>query len=157
MNVTKSELYNVDIQVLWDLVTEPRALEKFHPFCKENRIITWSDDNRSDCIVYANDKVFTRNFTEWREKSNFVLDISDGNYDATVEWRIDQQEDWSKLTITIIPKFLPKNFLIRNLAKIYVRRRLMDYLSDIFKGIEYYIGNNKKVPLNHFGTHKWFS
>ena len=145
------------MQVLWDLITEPRALEKFHPFCKENKIISWSGEVRSDYIKYANNKVFTRNFTDWREKCSFVLDISDGNYDATVEWRIDQQEDWSKLTITIIPKFLPKNFLIRNLAKIYVRKRLMDYLSHIFKGIEYYIGNNKKVPLNHFGTHKWFS
>ena len=157
MNVSKSELFNVDLQVLWDLIAEPRALEKFHPFCKENKIITWSGDNRSDFIVYANNNVFTRNFTEWREKCNFVLDISDGNYDATVEWRIDRQEDRSKLTITIIPKFLPKNFLIRNLAKIYIRKRLTEYLSDIFKGLEYFISNNKKVPLNHFGTHKWFS
>ena len=155
--ISASRVFDLDIHELWELISEPGALEKYHPFCIKNDVLVWSENERKDTICYANGKVFTRKFTDWVNCHSFKLNISNGHHDASVEWNFEKINDKSKLTIIIFPKFMPKNTVLRSIGSMIVRYNLRLYLNKIMCGIEYYIKFNKKVTINQFGSHRWFS
>ena len=87
------------------------------------------------------------------------VDIKKKGKKSYVEWKITTRNKKNHLSITVYahymknyPKFIsffPYEFMIKpNLKK---------YLQSVIGGINYYLLNNKVVPRNHFGEHKWFS
>jgi len=41
--------------------------------------------------------------------------------------------------------------------KFLINPKLKSYLNSVLSGINYYAVEQKPVPKNHFGNHKWFS
>ena len=58
---------------LWELISSPNNLEKFHPFCNQNPVVKWDGARSIDKIYYYGGKVLTRNFFEWNDGKGYKL------------------------------------------------------------------------------------
>ena len=152
--------YECSIEKLWEIVSSPNYLNNVHPFCRENSIIHWDNDNHEDKIVYLNDRTYIRRFVSWRTFEGYDLWIGDNNKDQSfVEWRLEKIDSGSKLTITIYPFLLstwPKVFSFLPYF-LYINIKLKSYLFSVLSGINWYIKEKTPVPKNQFGKHTWFS
>ena len=152
--------YECSIEKLWEIVSSPNYLNNVHPFCRENSIIHWDNDNHEDKIVYLNDRTYIRRFVSWRTFEGYDLWIGDNNKDQSfVEWRLEKIDNGSKLTITIYPFLLstwPKVFSFLPYF-LYINIKLKSYLFSVLSGIEWYVKEKTPVPKNQFGKHTWFS
>ena len=152
--------YECTIEKLWEIVSSPNYLNNVHPFCRENSIIQWDNDNHEDKIVYLNDRTYIRRFVSWRTLEGYDLWIGDNDKDQSfVEWRLEKVDEGSKLTITIYPFLLstwPKVFSFLPYF-LYINIKLKSYLFSVLSGIEWHIKEKTPVPKNQFGKHTWFS
>ncbi len=157
---SKSMNYKCSVEKLWEIVSSPNYLNNVHPFCRENSVILWDNDNHEDEIVYLNDLTYVRRFVDWRTFEGYDLWIGESNKDQSfVEWRLEKVDSGSKLTITVYPFLLntwPKVFSFLPYF-LYINIKLKSYLFSVLKGIDWYIKEKTPVPKNQFGKHSWFS
>ena len=159
-SVSYSMDYQLSIEKIWELISEPGNLNSSHPFCKTNEIISWDEENHSDRLIYLNGRKYIRNFQTWEEGKGYTLLIGKENgAQSFVSWEIEKQVDGSKLTITVYPFILAK--LPKILAYIphvlWVKPRLRNYLKSVLSGFKHYSKTGESVPRNNFGKHPWFS
>ena len=64
-SIIQTEKFNLSPKELWGIISAESNLEDYHPFCKSNTPIEWSDDNHSDKLEYLNGTVFERHFLTW--------------------------------------------------------------------------------------------
>ena len=160
LSVSQSIDFNLTTNELWNLISAPGNLNSSHPFCKINEIISWEKDDYSDRLVYLNGRNYVRDFQSWEEGKGYTLLIGKENgAQSFVRWEIEEQDDGSKLTITVYPFILAK--LPKILAFIphilWVRPRLGNYLKSVLSGFKHFSMTGENVPRNHFGKHPWFS
>ena len=152
---------NHDSKKLWKMISSPNHLEKFHPFCKTNPIISWHNPPYVDKIEYLNGLIYIRKFMIWEPFKGFELYIGKkGGKQSYVVWKITElDQSTCSLSITVYPHLLNNwPYFISYLPyKLIIKPKLYDYLFSVISGLKYYLNNNKKVPKNHFGKHKWFS
>ena len=157
---TNSMTYDCSVESLWEIVSSPSYLNNVHPFCKENTTIQWSKDHHEDKIVYLNNRYYIRKFVSWKVLQGYDLWIgSNNNNQSFVEWRLEEVNSGSKLTITVYPFLLsswPKVFSFFPYF-LYINIKLKSYLFSVLSGIEWYIKEKTPVPNNQFGRHSWFS
>ncbi|MBJ64578.1 MAG: hypothetical protein CMB55_07290 [Euryarchaeota archaeon] len=160
LSVSQSIDFNLTTNELWNLISAPGNLNSSHPFCKINEIISWEKGDYSDRLVYLNGRNYVRDFQSWEEGKGYTLLIGKENgAQSFVRWEIEEQDDGSKLTITVYPFILAK--LPKILAFIphilWVRPRLGNYLKSVLSGFKHFSMTGENVPRNHFGKHPWFS
>ena len=157
--VKRNKELNFSKDKVLDVITTPNYLNETHPFCKKNTIVSWPGIGSKDVLEYLNGLTFERDFTYW-DKDGYDLTIGTKNGPKSkVKWRLDGNDDKSELSIQIhthsLRKFPGPLYVIPFISQI--RPQLNSYLDSVLNGIEYYLENNKPVPRNHFGKHKWFS
>ena len=59
---------------VWKVISSKEALELFHPYCLQNRVVSWGDI-KVDEIIYLNGLTFVREFTLWNPNHGFELTI----------------------------------------------------------------------------------
>ena len=110
-------------------------------------------------MEYLNGVKLHRNFFEWNEGSDFKLIIGrkDGKKSKVI-WEVEGDKN-TKVKITVYPHILSEvNKLFYLFAYIFViRPGLKKYLKSVLLGLEWYLKNQRPIPNNHFGSHKWFS
>ena len=157
---SNSLTYDCSVERLWEIVSSPNYLNNVHPFCRENSIVQWSNEDHEDKIVYLNERTYIRRFVSWRNFEGYDLWIGDSNKNQSfVEWRLEKVGTGSKLTITVYPFLLsswPKVFSFLPYF-LYINIKLKSYLFSVLSGIEWYIKEKTPVPKNQFGKHSWFS
>ena len=146
---------------LWDLISAPNHLELFHPFCKKNIILSWDKFPPTDELEYLNGLKYIRKFVNWAPNKGYDLYIGEKDKKQSyVVWDIKKIDPSTcSLSITVYPHLLsnwPK-FISFLPYKLIIKPKLYYYLFSVISGIKFYLENNKKVPKNHFGKHKWFS
>ena len=145
---------------IWDLISSPKNLELFHPFCKSNNVIKWCGKGSQDEIVYLNEFKLIRNFIKWEEKKGYELLIGrKGGNKSLVKWEITEKKNSFYLSITLYPHFMREKSKIISLFPYYfvLKPNLKKYLNSVILGLDRYLSNKKPVPKNFFGKHKWFS
>ncbi len=146
---------------LWQLISKDGNLNHSHPFCKQNNVISWDQNNHADRLVYLNGLTYIRQFLSWNEDNGYDLIIgTEEGPQSYVIWEISEINDnKSNLTITVYPYLLEKmNKIISFLPFIiYIRPKLKNYLKSVLNGFLYYSSTGKSVPRNHWGKHSWFS
>ena len=61
---------------VWELISTPGILESVHPFCKENKVLLWKENNeKKDLLVYLNDLEYYREFKKWDAQTDFNLTL----------------------------------------------------------------------------------
>ena len=144
---------------VWSILSKKEHLNLFHPFCKKNIAYSWNKKSREDSLEYLNGVKLHRNFFEWNEGSGFKLIIGrkDGKKSKVI-WEVKGDKN-TKVKITVYPHILSGvNKLFYLFAYIFViRPGLKKYLKSVLLGLEWYLKNQRPIPNNHFGSHKWFS
>ena len=106
---------------VWKIISSERNLDKFHPFCKTNEVISWDGNNFIDRIEYYNGRKLERNFTQWLEGEGYDLIIGDsrGN-DSVVSWRLEGDDSISSLSINVRTYI----FQITTISNLFIRFRV---------------------------------
>ena len=144
---------------VWSILSKREHLNLFHPFCKKNIAYSWNKKSREDSLEYLNGVKLHRNFFEWNEGIGFKLNIGTKNgKKSKVIWELKGGKT-SSLRITVYPHiYSDKNSIIYLFAYlIFIRPGLRRYLKSVLLGLEWYLENQKPIPNNQFGSHKWFS
>lgn len=161
IHVKYSKDFRIGYTELWDVISKSGNLNQSHPFCKINEVLQWDEENRSDRLIYLNNRTYVRRFITWEEGKGYSLFIGEeGKEQHYVVWEITPvSANRSRLSITIYPRlFTSLPIFIRHLLHlILVKPQLRKYLFSVVNGFQYYIENSKDVPRNHFGKHRWFS
>ena len=159
--ITCHKHFNLEVNELWKLISSPGNLNNSHPFCKKNEVIVWDEINHIDKLLYLNGRLYIRNFKTWEVNKGYTLLIGEENgAKSYVIWNIDKiAEKKTKLTITVYPFILSKLSQPSSYVPYYlfVKPRMTSYLNSVLGGFKYYCDNNRKVPRNYFGKHRWFS
>ena len=101
---------------------------------------------------------FKENF-EWNEGAGFKLNIGSKNgKKSNIIWDL-KGDKTSNLRITVYPHIYgDKNIIIYLFAYlIFIRPGLKKYLKSVLLGLEWYLKNQRPIPNNQLGSHKWFS
>ena len=150
---------NFDKKKVWSIISKPENLNLVHPYCKKNIVLEWSNKSHKDSLEYLNGVKLFREFTRWEEENGYELLIGKKNGDKSkVIWEITGDEK-SKLKITIYPHVFRKKNIFQYVFLYFfvLKPGLKKYLNSVLNGYNYYLVNQKAVPKNHFGHHKWFS
>ena len=86
--VSVSREINTSKSAIWQLISSEGNLEKFHPFCKKNEVISWSGKTSKDKLTYLNNRTFIRKWNSWEESNGYTLTISNTRFSADVDWSI---------------------------------------------------------------------
>ena len=153
-------LINCSISKLWKIISIESNLELFHPFCKYNRIIEWSNENSIDEIEYLNGLILRRKFCRWVDNSGYDLYINQkGRPSSNVIWRIMEKRDKCRISITVYPYLFNQGKKIIDIFPFYifVKPLIKKYLKSVIGGLKWY--TEKEIPIrkNQFGRHIWFS
>ena len=158
--VEQSQIIHCKRSKLWKTISSESNLELFHPFCKTNNIIIWPGDKSEDILVYLNGRTMRRKFIFWENNFGYDLFINQMGFEPSlVSWRIKDENEGSRITISVWPYLFNKGNKVFNWFpfKFFVHPSLEKYLSSVLKGLKYYLENDKKIKKNQFGLHRWFS
>ena len=158
--VEQSQIIHCKRSKLWKTISSESNLELFHPFCKTNNIIIWPGDKSEDILVYLNGRTMRRKFIFWENNFGYDLFINQMGFESSlVSWRIKDENEGSRITISVWPYLFNKGNKVFNWFpfKFFVHPSLEKYLSSVLKGLKYYLENDKKIKKNQFGLHRWFS
>ena len=158
--VEQSQIIHCKRSKLWKTISSESNLELFHPFCKTNNIIIWPGDKSEDILVYLNGRTMRRKFIFWENNFGYDLFINQMGFESSlVSWRIKDENEGSRITISVWPYLFNKGNKVFNWFpfKFFVHPSLEKYLSSVLRGLKYYLENDKKIKKNQFGLHQWFS
>tara|TARA_A100001388_G_C28740722_1_gene486697 strand:+ start:1038 stop:1529 length:492 start_codon:yes stop_codon:yes gene_type:complete len=158
--VFSEKIISCDINALWEVISSPSNLELFHPFCKKNKIISWSKEDSVDQIEYLNGLIFQREFFEWEENKGYKLYIHQiGKPKSRVEWKIKGDSNKSIINISVSPYLFNSGNKYLNVLPYHLITRpfLLSYLESVTSGLKYYLEQGKTVTKNQYGKHIWFS
>ena len=159
-NISYEGLINCSISKLWNIISMESNLELFHPFCKYNRIIEWSNENSIDEIEYLNGLILRRKFCRWVNNSGYDLYITQkGKPSSYVTWRIMGKRDKCIILITVYPYLFNQGKKMIDIFPFYifVKPLILKYLKSVIGGQKLYAEKEIQIKKNHFGRHIWFS
>ena len=159
-SITGIQEVPINSKDLWEIISNPSNLEKFHPFCFKNPVIKWPGEKSIDEVHYYNGLILERNIKNWFDKKGYDLFIGkkDGKQ-SFVSWEIQEISGKTSLKITIYPWIYNQGFKIIQFLPffIFVKPQLQKYINSVLKGLNYFINSNKPVIKNQFGSHRLFS
>ena len=159
--VSLGRVINFSSDEVWRIISMPRNLEEYHPFCSQNRIIKWPGVGSHDEVHYLNGWIFERKFCKWYEGIGYDLKIGEKEGKLSyVTWRIRSLNTSSSLvTIKIYPNIIQNlPIVIRWFVYLLkIKPLLTSYLDSVLNGLNWSMINNKAVKKNQFGDHPWFS
>ena len=79
MGVSREIKIELSKAELWEIISSRNHLEKFHPFCKSNKTVSWSNGSYEDSIEYYGGRILGRKFYNWIEGIGYDLKIGDSS------------------------------------------------------------------------------
>ena len=158
--IKQSQTIHCNQSKLWETISSESNLEFFHPFVKENKIVSWKEDQYEDILIYLNGRTMKRKFVFWEENVGYDLFINQTGFEPSfVSWRVIGDNQRSIITISIWPYLFNKGNKAFNYFpfQLFVRPSLEKYLFSVLRGLKYFLENDKVVKKNQFGKHSWFS
>ena len=145
---------------IWKVISTPGQLNKYHPYCQENKVYKWPGVGSRDGVLYYSGLYWERDFMCWREGVGYDLQIGPPpRKTALISWNIrplgEAQSDFS-LTVTPILE----SHLLETTKKIYVQNFATSvevYLDSLLRGMEHFVTTGQAVEARQFGTHPTFA
>ena len=159
--VRVSHVIEADPDSVWQVISQPGQLTRYHPFCKETTVLKWPGVGAKDTVTYYSGVHYERDFVGWIEGVGFDIEVGPSSRKtARVEWRItEQDEGQSELAITVRPYL--KADLSAPQKQAYQQRLFGDtiaqYLQSVVQGVGHVATTGEAVQKNQFGSHPHYS
>ena len=159
--VRVSHIIEADSESVWQVISQPGQLPRYHPFCQATTVLKWPGVGAKDTVSYYSGVHYERDFVRWLEGVGFDIEVGPpSRKTARVEWRITAQgERQSELAITVIPYL--KGDLSGPQKRAYQQRLFGDtiaqYLDSVVRGVGYVATTGQAVQKNQFGSHPMYS
>jgi hypothetical protein len=146
---------------IWNLISKPGQLPKYHAYCRENLVFKWPGVGSRDGVAYHSGIYFERDFMCWREGTGFDLQIgTPPRKTAWISWNIRTLgEAQSELSIMVTP--ILESHLLETTKKSYVQtyfgQSMVVYLNSLLRGLEQFVTTGQEVKQRQFGTHPVFA
>jgi hypothetical protein len=146
---------------VWQVISQPGQLIRYHPFCQATTVIKWPDVGAKDTVTYYSGIHYERDFVTWIEGVGFDIEVGPPPHKtAQVEWRITELgEHQSELASTVVPYLKADVSALRKQA--YQQRFFSDtiaqYLESVVLGVGHVVTAGEAVQKNQFGTHPIYS
>lgn len=146
---------------VWQVISQPGQLPRYHPFCKETTVLKWPGVGAKDTVTYYSGVHYERDFVTWIEGVGFDIEVGPpSRKTARVEWRITaQSERQSELAISVIPYL--KADLSAPRKQTYQQRlfgaTIAQYLESVVRGVGHVATTGEAVQKNQFGSHPHYS
>jgi polyketide cyclase/dehydrase/lipid transport protein len=90
---------------VWQVISQPGQLTRYHPFCQATTVIKWPGVGAKDTVTYYSGIHYERDFVTWIEGVGFDIEVGPPPHKtARVEWRITELgEHQSELASTVVP------------------------------------------------------
>ena len=64
----------IHLKIDWEFISSPGYLNKSHPFCKENNIISWEKNKHIDELIYLNNfNLYQRVYFVGRKNRIYII------------------------------------------------------------------------------------
>ncbi len=159
--VRVSHIIETDSESVWQVISQPGQLPRYHPFCQATTVLKWPGVGAKDTVSYYSGVHYERDFVRWLEGVGFDIEVGPSSRKtARVEWRITAQgERQSELAITVIP-YLKADLSIPQ-KRAYQQRLFGDtiaqYLDSVVRGVGHVATTGQAVQKNQFGSHPLYS
>ena len=159
--VRVSHIIEADSASVWQVISQPGQLPRYHSFCQETTVLKWPGVGAKDTVTYYSGVHYERDFVRWTEGVGFDIEVGPpSRKTARVEWRITAQgERKSELTITVIPYL--KVDVSAPQKQAYQHRLFGDtiaqYLESVVRGVGHVATTGEAVQKNQFGSHPHYS
>lgn len=146
---------------VWQVISQPGQLTRYHPFCQATTVITWPGVGAKDTVTYSSGVHYERDFVTWIEGVGFDIEVGPPPHKtARVEWRITELgAHQSELAITVLPYL--KADVAAPRKQVYQQRffgaPMAQYLESVVQGVGHVATVGEAVQKNQFGTHPIYS
>lgn len=146
---------------VWEVISQPGQLTRYHPFCRETRVVKWPGVGAKDTVTYYSGVHYERECVTWIEGVGFDIEVGPPpDKTARMEWRVKGLgERQSELAITVMPYV--KADLSARRKQAYLQRFFGDtiaqYLDSVVRGVRHVATAGEAVQKNQFGAHPIYS
>lgn len=142
---------------IWNVISKPGQLNKYHPYCRENKVYKWPGAGSRDGVAYYSGLYMERDFLYWREGAGYDLLIGPPPRKSSwISWNIlPLGEAQSELSIMVTP-ILESHLLEstkQSFVKAYFGRSIEVYLDNLLQGVDQFVMTRQAVEARQFGTH----
>ena len=71
-SIKHREEFNISSERIWKIISQESNLNLYHPFCKNNDIVSWNNESHHDILEYLNGIIIERKFVSWYEKKGYI-------------------------------------------------------------------------------------
>ena len=142
---------------LWKVISVAGQLNKYHPYCQENKVFKWPGIGSSDGVKYHSGLYMQRDFFSWREGGGYDLEIGPPpRKSAWISWNIHPAgQAKSELSIMVTP--ILESHLLETAKNIFVEtyfgKSIEIYLDSLLRGLEQFTTTGREVEARQFGAH----
>jgi hypothetical protein len=159
--VSVSHMIEAASDRVWQVISQPGQLTRYHPFCQATTVIKWPGVGAKDTVTYYSGVHYERDFVTWIEGVGFDIEVGPPPHKtARVEWRTTELgEHRSELAITVMPYL--KADVSAPRKQTYQQRFFGDiiaqYLESVVLGVGHVGTVGEAVQKNQFGAHPIYS
>jgi hypothetical protein len=146
---------------VWKVISKGGQLNKYHPYCQENKIFKWPGAGSRDGVLYYSGLYFERDFMYWREGEGYDLQIGPPRRKTSwISWNIRPLgHDECELSLMVTP--ILESHLLEATKKTYVEtyfgKSIAVYLDSLLRGTEHFVMTGKEVRPAQYGTHEVYA
>jgi hypothetical protein len=147
----------VSALAVWAAISTPGQLNKYHAYCKENKVYKWPGVGSRDGLTYYSGLYMERDFVYWREREGYDLQIGPPpRKSAWISWNIsDLGRTQCELSVMVTP--ILESHLLEQTKRIFVESyfgaSIEVYLDSLLQGVEQFVTTGRAVEARQFGTH----
>jgi hypothetical protein len=156
-SVSLSRVIQASKSDVWKTISAPGQLNKYHPYCRSNRVISWPGVGSRDGVEYYSGIYFERDFMSWSEGSGYDLQIGPPPRKSSwISWNIIALgPEKSELTIKVTP--ILESYLLEDVKKLFVQtyfgKTISCYLDSLLRGLDQFVTTGREVQEKQYGPH----
>lgn len=156
-HVTRARIIQAPPAAIWKEISTPGQLNKYHPYCRENKVYKWPGVGSRDGLLYYSGLYFERDFICWSEGVGYDLLIGPPpRKSAWISWNLRHLgEAQTEMSLTVTP--ILESHLLETTKKFFVQTYFGTstevYLDSFLRGVEHFVTTGQAVEAGQFGAH----
>jgi Polyketide cyclase / dehydrase and lipid transport len=156
-SVSGSRCINAPVTRVWDVLSAPGQLSKYHPYCESNRVMGWPGVGSRDGVRYYSGLYFERDFVGWREGRGYDVQVGPPpRKSCLVTWDVGTKDADSCEIIIVVRPILESRLdddIKRRFVTAHFGNGILIYLEDLLRGLDQFVTTGREVRRKQYGPH----